>query len=79
MTPARLRRIAGRLEQVCIETRKLLSGKTVAWDECRADADALRDLAQQHGAEQPSTAPSNSNNPPQTDEANLLKTDCVGF
>lgn len=49
LSAARLREIAGRVEQVCIELRKAMSGKTVACDACRRAAEDLRELATEIG------------------------------
>jgi len=49
MTAPRLREIASRVEQVCIELRKAMSGQTVPCDGCRRAAEDLRDLAKEIG------------------------------
>lgn len=49
MTPTRLRAIAARVEQVCIETRKLRSGATTACAECVCAAQDLRTMAEEMG------------------------------
>jgi hypothetical protein len=49
MTPAQIRAIAGRLEQVCIEARKLCEGVTIACPECLRAVGELRALAEQMG------------------------------
>ena len=49
MTPTRLRQIADRLEQVCIEKRLLKERTAVACDGCKAAARELREYAEQIG------------------------------
>jgi hypothetical protein len=44
-----LREIASRVEQVCIELRKAMSGKTVACDGCVRAAEDLREFANKLG------------------------------
>jgi hypothetical protein len=46
LTPTRLRQIADRVEQVCIEKRILTEKQAVACDGCKRDARDLRDFAE---------------------------------
>lgn len=61
MVTRRLRAVSGRLEQVCIEKRRALSGQTIACDGCHADAEFLRALAEQMGPKPPPSAPAHFN------------------
>lgn len=49
MTAARLREIAARVEQVCIELRKAMTGITIPCPGCQSAAADLREMADQIG------------------------------